>query len=133
MKKQIENDNLKNRVATLETKLLESNLIMHGIPEEPWEQDSNRTEKIYNAIASTVDKADPWAKLEKAHAMAIRSSRRIGRYKEGRKRPISVCFERKSNVDTIYEKKKNLPDGVFVDLEFTPEIEEKRKILRLIL
>ena len=128
-----ENDNLKNRVASLEIKLLESNLIMHGIPEEPWEQDSNRNEKIYNAIASTVDKVDPWEKLKKARTIAIRSSKRLGKYKEGRKRPISMCFERKLHADTIYEKKKNLPDGIFVDREFTPEIEEKRKILRPIL
>ena len=80
-----ENDNLKNSVASLEIKVLESNLIMHGIPEEPWEQDSNRNEKIYNAIASTVDEADPWEKLKKARSIAIRSSKRLGKYKEGRK------------------------------------------------
>ena len=80
-----ENDNLKNRVASLEIKLLESNLIMHGIPEEPWEQDSNRNEKIYNAIASTVDEVDPWEKLKKARSIAIKSSKRLGKYKEGRK------------------------------------------------
>ena len=106
---------------------------MHGIPEEPWEQDSNRNEKIYNAIASTVDEVDPWEKLKKARTIAIRSSKRLGKYKEGRKRPISVCFERKSHADTIYEKKKNVPEGILVDCEFTPEIEEKRKILRPIL
>ena len=54
-----ENNNLKNRITSLEIKLLKSNLIMHGIPEEPWEQDSHRNEKIYNAIASMVDEVDP--------------------------------------------------------------------------
>ena len=44
-----------------------------------------------------------------------------------------MCFECKSHADTLYERKKNLPEGFFVDHEFTPEIEEKRKILRPIL
>ena len=74
-KMEIENDNLKSRVSSLESKLLESNLIMHGIPEEPWEQETNRHEKIYNAIASTVEEVDPWKKLQTARKITIRSSK----------------------------------------------------------
>ena len=90
-----ENDILKHRVSKLETKLLESNLIMHGVPEEPWEHESNRHEKIYNAIASTVDETDPWEKLKTVRKIPIRSLRRLGKFKQGRKRPISICFEKK--------------------------------------
>ena len=126
-------DTLKHRVSKLETKLLESNLIMHGVPEEAWEHESNRHEKIYNAIASTVNEADPWEKLKTARKIPIRSSRRLGKYKQGKRHPISICFERKSHADTLYNNKKNLPEGIYVDREFTPEVEEKRKILRPIL
>ena len=128
-----ENDTLKTRVTKLETKLLESNFILHGVPEEPWEYESNRHEKIYNAIASTVNEADPWEKLKTARKIPFRSSRRLGKYKQGRKCPISICFEKKSHADTLFENKKNLPEGIYVDREFTPDIEEKRKILRPIL
>ena len=72
---EIEHDNLKNRVTSLESKLLESNLIMHGILEEPWEQETNRHEKIYNAIASTVEEVDPWKKLQTVRKITIRSSK----------------------------------------------------------
>ena len=117
----------------LETKLLQSNLIMHGITEEAWEQENSRTEKIYAAIANTVEHEDPWEKLKIARKISIRSSRRLGKYKLGRNRPISICFEKKSHADTLFDSKKQLPDGVYIDREFTPEIENRRKILRPIL
>ena len=128
-----ENENLKIRMSKLENKLLESNLIMHGISEEAWEQEKSRTEKIYAAIANTIENDDPWEKLKIAREISIRSSKRLGKYKLGRKRPISICFETKGHADSLYENKKLLPEGVYVDREYTPEVENRRQILRPIL
>ena len=59
-----ENQTLKSRVDTLESKLLESNLIMHGVPEDSWEIEENQREKVVTAIANTVDEENPWDKLK---------------------------------------------------------------------
>ena len=41
-----ENQTLKSWVDTLESKLLESNLIMQGVPEDAWEIEENQREKV---------------------------------------------------------------------------------------
>ena len=58
MKTESENTKLKKRLEILENKLLEANLIMHGIREDEWEDESSRRERIYHAIAPTVDADD---------------------------------------------------------------------------
>ena len=93
----------------------------------------NRKNLQCHCIARTVNNNDPWEKLKIARSIPIRSSKRLGKYKQGRKRPISICFEKKSHTDALFENKKKLPEGVFVDREFTAEVENKQKTLRLIL
>ena len=128
-----ENQTLKSRVYTLESKLLESNLIMHGVPEDTWEIEENQREKVVTAITNSVDGENPWDKLKVAHEIPIRNTKQIGTFKQGRKRPISICFEQKSHVDTLLQSKKHLPQGIYVDREYSPEIEARRKTLRPIL
>ena len=50
-----ENNDLRTRVTKLEIKMLEGNLIMRGLKEDPWELEDNLKERIYKAISSTVD------------------------------------------------------------------------------
>ena len=50
-----ENKELKTRVIKLENRMLESNLIMHGIYEDKWELEDNLCEKVYHAISATID------------------------------------------------------------------------------
>ena len=47
LKSKSETSKLKKRIETLESKLLESNLIIHGLREEEWESEENRREQIY--------------------------------------------------------------------------------------
>ena len=42
-----ENKEIKLRLSKLENKMLNSNLIIHGIQEDQWEQEVNRQEKIH--------------------------------------------------------------------------------------
>ena len=44
-----------------------------------------------------------------------------------------MAFEKQSHVETLYHNKKHLPKGIYVDREYTEEIERSRKILRPIL
>ena len=78
----IERDNkkLKRRVEVLEEKMLESNLIMHGICEDAWEVSETRREKIYKMIAHTIDQDDPDNRMATARSIPIRTSCRLGRY-----------------------------------------------------
>ena len=128
-----ENNHLKRRLECLESTMLEGNIIMHGLREDEWELDSNRKERIYHAIASTVDAEDRRARLDIARSIPIRSSRRLGKYKTGKSRPISIAFEKKSHADILFKSKSWLPRGVYIDREYTQEVENKRKLLHPIL
>ena len=110
--------------------MLEGNIIMHGLREE-WELDSNCKERIYHTIASTVDAEDRRARLDIARSIPIRSSRRLGKYKTGKSRSISIAFEKKSHVDILFESKSWLPRGVYIDREYTQEEGNKHPILKL--
>ena len=113
--------------------MLEGNIIMHGLREEEWELDSNRRERIYHAIASTVDAEDRRARLDIARSIPIRSSRRLGKYKTGKNQPILIAFEKKAHADILFESKSWLPCRVYKDREYTQEVENKCKLLRPIL
>ena len=124
-----ENRQLKTRVIKLENRMLESNLIIHGLREDNWELEENRRERIYQAISSTVDEKKYSDRITTARNIAIRSTKRLGKYRGGKGRLVSICFEKKSHADTLYNNRSFLPEGVFVDREYTQEVEENRRIL----
>ena len=78
------NSELKERVKNLEEKLMENNLIIHGITEGKWEVDSTRNELIYQSISGTVEAPDEEKKLEIARNIPISSTKRIGKYNPSR-------------------------------------------------
>ena len=69
------NCKLENRVKKLEDKLMESNLIIHGIKESSWELDSTRNELVVQAIASTVHADNDSSKLIIARKIPISSTK----------------------------------------------------------
>ena len=93
LKAETENNKLKQRIEKLESTMMESNLIMHGLREEEWEVEEDRRERIYHAISSTVDADDRCARIDIARSIPIRSTKCLGRYKSGKNRPISIVFE----------------------------------------
>ena len=133
LKVELENNKLKKQLEQLENKQLESNLIMHGLREDEWEKNENRLDRIYRAISSTIDVEDRRERLNIARSIPIRSTRRIGKYRTGKNRPISICFKKKAHADTLFKSKGWLPRGVYVDREYTDEVENQRKLLRPIL
>ena len=48
-------------------------------------------------------------------------------------RPISITFEKKSQTDQLFESKSWLPKGIYVDKEYTQEVENQCKLLGPIL
>ena len=58
---------------------------------------------------------------------------RIGKYNPIRGRPISVAFVKKAEADHVYNSKKFLSQGIYVDREYSSTTEAERKRLRPIL
>ena len=129
-KVEMTNDKLLSRVCELENRLLETNIIMQGIREGPWETEDARTEKVYDAMTETVLGRNYDDRLETAKLMTIKSTRRIGTYSSMRSRPIAIEFMYKSDVDYLLRNKKYFGEGIYVDREYCKETEEKRRILR---
>ena len=91
LKAETENNKLKERIEKLESTMLESNLIMHGLREDEWELEEDRRECIYHAIASTINADDRHARIDIARSIPIRSTKCLGKYKSGKNRPISIA------------------------------------------
>ena len=127
------NSKLEDRVKKLEDKLMESNLIIHGIKESSWELDSMRNELVIQAIASTVHAENDNNKLEIARKIPITSTTWLGRYNPLRSRPIRVSFTSQSDAELLLERKKKLKQGIYVDREYSEKEEAERKLLHPIL
>ena len=65
--------------------------------------------------------------------MEIRRCKRIGLFKRQRACPISVKFKYKEDIKYIMDNKSYLRRGIFVDHEYTTDIEQKRRLLLPIL
>ena len=126
-----ENKQIKQRLTNIECKSLQHNLLFRGVPEEQWEKETTTRHKVYVELINLISAEDtPEAKLKMAKKLEIRSCKRLGRYSQGKSRPISAEFVRKDDVDYILSNKTNLRGGVYADKEYPLDIEKKRKILR---
>ena len=128
-----ENQDLRTRVTKLEIRMLEGNLIMRGLKEDPWELEDNLKERIHKAISATVDDDHYSERIQVARNIGIRTTKRLGKYRKDKSRPVVVCFERKQLADILLENRSYLPKGIFVDREYTKEVENNRRLLKPIL
>ena len=118
-----ENKQIKRMLTNIECRSLQHNLIFRGVPEEQWEKETMTRHKVYVELINLVSS-------EEAKKLEICSCRRLGRYTQGKARPISTEFVRKDDVEYILSNKTNLRSGVYADKEYPLDIEKKRKILR---
>ena len=127
-----EQTQLKRRLANVENRALQQNLIFRGIKEEEKEKESTSRHKVYTELTSIVGSETDTKekKMELAKQLEIRSCKRVGKYIKDRARPISAEFVRRDDVDHILSNKSNLKKGIFAEKEYPQEIEKKRKILR---
>ena len=75
-----ENKQIKQRLANIESRTLQQNLIFRGIPEDQWEKETTTRHKIYVELINLITTEDesPEAKLKMAKKLEIRSCRRLG-------------------------------------------------------
>ena len=128
-KVEAQNKVLTKRVCTLEDRILQNNIIIHGIREGPWETEAIRQEKLYQAFSDTVLGRTFDERMETARTMYITRSRRIGKFRQMSSRPISVEMLYKSDADYLLNNRKYFSEGIYIDKEYSKETEAARKIL----
>ena len=89
--------------------------------------------KIYSEIASTIVADSYEERMNSIKKMGIRRCKRIGKYEEDKCRPLSVEFSLKQDVEYLFENKNRLRPGVYIDREYTADVEYQWKCLRPIL
>ena len=98
-----ENKVLKDRINNIENKMLENNIVMHGVEESFEESDFQRKSKVRGVIAHTVNKCTDEERRSVADNIPILWMERLGRYSEHRSRPISIKFEHKLDSDLLIQ------------------------------
>ena len=124
-----EQNKLQHKITLMEQKSLENCLVFRGLSEDISKNDYNVREKVYKELAHTFEGNNYAMNLSMAKNIAIKSCKRVGRFSHTRPRPVSVELEHIQDVEFIMENKGYLQRGVYVDREYIPEIERKRRIL----
>ena len=65
-----------------------------------------------------------------AKKLVIKNTKKVGRYRPMFNRPVVVEFNNRKDADYLLYNRKYLPEGVYIDREYSKETEEKRKELR---
>ena len=86
--------------------------------------------KVYEVLAETVLGRSLEDRMITVKAMVIKSTKRVGKYHTLTNRSIVVEFLHKDDVDYVINNRRYLPEGVYVDREYTRETEDRRRELR---
>ena len=113
--------------------MLENNIVLSVIPDQSWELSDNLRKKALIAISHLANGKTPQEKLSIVRKIGIKNVHRIGDYSVKRHCPVSIEFLNKSSVDFLFENKRKLPKGLYVDREYNKETEQERRILKPIL
>ena len=127
------NRQLHERLKRLETRVLDKNVLIKGIPEIPWEPENTTWDKVLHELSELMEGTKYSVRRSHAENLSISHVERIGRYKSLENRRILVCFNRKGDTDYVMKFKKHLRPGIFMDREYSVEIDRERKLLRPIL
>ena len=106
MKVEQENEELKKRLVSVEDKLLETSIVINGISEEKYEEPEPRCAKLNRELARILSGNTDDEKLEKADALQIVSTERVGKFNPQKGRPIAVKFMKKSDATMVLDLKK---------------------------
>ena len=124
---------LEYRLNQIEDQLLERNIIFQGFPETEFDDNDDAKRKVIKAMSLTMNGADEEEKKENASKTSIECVERLGKYNPLRARPVKVMFGKKSDADHILKNRKKLPNGIFVDKEYSKATDRERRLLRPII
>ena len=119
---QQENSDLRERISKIEMVQLNNNIIINGMPEQPWEPYEVTKERITEVIASSMGSKDDLITKEEAKKVEITCCSRLGTYKLGKPRPILVTFKQKDDKEQLMTAKKNLPPGIYINHKYPAHI-----------
>ena len=128
-----EQGKLENRMERMENRHLENCVIIRGIREEYRETDEAGRIKIYSELSNLFTEESDEDRYNMARRLVIRRCKRLGRFNRDRQRPFSVEFVHHEDVSFIMENRSYLSEGVFVNREFSAEVERKRRTMLPIL
>ena len=123
-KVEIENEELRQRLVSIEDKLLENSIVINGISEEKYEDPGPRCTKLNIELACILSGNTNEEKLEKADSLQIESTERVGKFNAAKGRPIAVKFARKCDAEMVLERKQKLCKGIYVDQFYSVETEK---------
>ena len=123
----------KSKVDQIEDRLLEGNVVMHGLREDEDETSMRLYDKVVKAMSHTVNRHNKNERMESAKAVSISTVKQVGRKNPSRTRPTIISFVYKADAQNLLENKKKLPKGIYVNREYSEEVEEKQRYLRPIL
>ena len=130
IKNEVKQKKLETRISALEDQLLEKNIIFQGLTENEFEDQQETKTKIISILTTVTKGATAEDRKESAKKTPIDSIERMGKYKPNRSRPVKVKFTNKTDVSCLFKNQKKLPDGVFIDREYSKATEKERRILR---
>ena len=128
-----EQSRMKRQITKIENRNLERSLIVRGLPEEYKETDLQLKDKFHLIISAIMQGDSEERRLMNAKQVTILNCRRLGRFARNRTRPVSMELQHKQDVEFILDNRFDLERGIYVDKEYPPEIERKRKTLLPIL
>ena len=120
---------IEDRLSMIEDQLLEKNLIFQGPHETEYEDQNDIRGKVIRAITSTMPGEDADEQRTNASCTSMDLVERIGWYNPLRSQPVKVKFTDKSDVDHLLKHKKMLPEGIYVDKEYSKTTEKERRLL----
>ena len=124
---------LSKKIKQMEERSLDSNLIIRGIPETKWEKEYEIKALMYNELSKTIVAKNENERQEIVRKIGIRQCKRLGKYTEGQNRPLSVEFLLKEDAVYLLENRTNLRKGIYIDREYSADVEYQRRLLRPIL
>ena len=128
-----EQGKLETRMERIENRNLENCIIFRGIREDYKETDEVGRDRIYRELTNLFTDDDATKCYDMARRLVIRRCKRLGRYNRDHPHPFSIEFVHHEDVSFIIENRGYLSEGVFVNREFSPEIERKRRTMLPIL
>ena len=128
-----ENMELKQKLTDIEDQMLETCVVLSGIDEDKWEDPDPRRDLVDKELSILMPGNTAEEKLEKAKAINIIKTERVGRYNPQKSRPISIKFAVKKDAEWLLLCKQKLNKGIYVERQYSEETEYQRKRLRPIL
>ena len=124
---------IEERLSVIEDQLLEKNLIFQGLYETEYEEPRDVKGYLFRAMAHTMPGEDMEERKTQAKCTSIDHVERLGRYNPQKTRPVKVKFTNKDDVDQVLRNRRKLPEGIYVEREYSRTTERERTMLRPVL